>query len=267
MNHLFWLNDIEFGISVLCDVYNLAVRYGEYEFANRLLGSLTSKEWLQSRLSNDHHELITSLQHFGNLIGKYGDLLSSVAALKEQIFDRLDHETKIITLIDDANIAAKANNLKLASGKLLQAEQIIQENSFSRERAVAYRTMGIAARRNGDISAALEYLNRSFTLDGDVYTLIEIGHTKTQNNEKEEAIRIYNEVLKINPSLSFLKENIEALSRPQKSINDDLAYQLQACYSRLNGLTKGSRAYYRTHSRLSKLLLQQGKLQDSLRKG
>ena len=265
LNHLFWLNDIESGVGFLCDVYNLAVRYGEFDFASRFLAVITDKEWLRSRLSNSHDELITSLQHFGSLIGKRGETLSSVASLKDKIFNRLDTETKTLTLIDEAMILAKAENLKLAARKLEQAEQLVTENSFAKERSAAYRILGITARRQGNLNAAIEYLGKAFTLENDVYTLIEIGHTRSQNNEVEEAIKVYSEVLKINPSLTFVSEAVETLSRPPQTITDELEHQLLACYSRLNGLTPGSSTYYRTHSRISKLLTQQGKLQEALK--
>lgn len=265
LNHLFWLGDIEAGVSFLCEVYNLAVRYGEFEFASRFLATITDKEWLRSRLPTEYNELITALQHFGSLIGKPGDTIPSVAKLKEEIFNRLDTETKILTLIDEAKNAARARNLSLAVKRLQEAEDLVLDNSFAKERADAYRMIGIAARRQGNLDAAIENLNKSYSLDRNVYTLMEIGHTRSQNNEREEAIKIYDEVLKINPSLTFIREAKESLSRSSQAIKDSLEQQLKACYSRLNGLTPGSEKYYRTHSQISKILMQQGKLQEALK--
>lgn len=265
LNHLFWLNDIEAGVSFLCDVYSLAIRYGKFDFASRFLEALTNKEWLRSRLSASHDELITSLQHFGVYIGRLGENLPSVVKLKEQIFSRLDTETKILTLIDEAVIAAKAKRLKLALKKLEQAERLVAENSFTKERAAAYRAIGITARRLGYLNTAIGCLRKSYSLNDDVHILIEIGHTLSQNNEKEEAIKVYNEVLRIDPSKSFVSKFIESLSRPSQTITDHLEHQLRACYSRLKGFTKDSIAYYRTYSQISKLLMQQGRLHEALK--
>lgn len=265
LNHLFWLNDIEAGVSFLCDVYSLAIRYGEFDFASRFLAALTTKEWLRCRLSTSHDELITSLQHFGVYIRRIEENLPSIVRLKEQIFSRLDTETKILTLIDEAVIAAKAKKIKLALKKLEQAERLVTENSFTKERASAYRAIGITARRQGNLNIAIECLSRAYSLNDDVRILIEIGHTRSQNNEKEEAIKVYNEVLRIDPSKSFVSKFIESLSRPSQTITDHLEHQLRACYSRLKGLTNVNIAYYRTHSQISKLLMQQGRLHEALK--
>jgi tetratricopeptide (TPR) repeat protein len=265
LNHLFWLNDIEAGVSFLCDVYSLAIRYGEFDFASRFLAALTTKEWLRSRLSTSHDELITSLQHFGVYIGRLGENLPSVVKLKEQIFSRLDTETKILTLIDEAVIAAKAKKLKLALEKLEQVERLVTENSFIKERAAAYQAIGITARRQRYLNTAIKCLSKAYSLSGDVRILIEIGHTRSQNNEKEEAIKVYNEVLRIDRSKYFVSKFIESLSRPSQTITDHLEHQLRACYSRLKGLTKVNIAYYRTHSQISKLLMQQGRLHEALK--
>src|SRR6266496_2691069 len=266
LNHLFWLGDIDSGLDFLCNIYNLSILYGQFAFANRFLSIITSNQWLRVRLPKEEDELLTSLQYFGHLLGHYGQTPPTVATLKELIFKRLDKDTKTLTLLDEAVKYAKAGKIRSAAKAIKQAEALVSENAFAEEMAQAYRMLGIATRRQGNLDAALNYLDKAYSLKSDAYTLVELGRTKSQKHLKDEAIGDFLKALEIDPSMDYVRKEIEHLSKSGHSIADKLEYQIQQCYSSLEdlGKTNQSQSYYRIHSRLSRLLRKQGKLEAAL---
>lgn len=267
LNHLFWRGDIEEGLNFLCSVYNLSVLYGEFPFANRFLATITQNQWLRSRLPKEDDELLILLQYFGHLLGQYGQTSSNVARLKELIFDRFDGDTKALTRLNDAINFAKAGKLEQAAVAIKQAESLIIDDTFEEEMALAYRALGIAERRRGNLETALHYLDKAFSLKSDAYTLVEMGRAKSQQHLNDEAIRDFSKALEIDPSLTFVRKEIEVLSQPPQSIRDRIQHEIQVCHMRLKKLasTDRSEAFYRIHSRIGVLLTVQGKLNEALR--
>src|SRR6266702_4048590 len=267
LNHLFWHRDIEEGLNFLCSVYNLSVLYGKFPFANRFLSTITHNQWLRSRLPKEDDELLSLLQYFGHLLGQYGQTSSTVASLKELIFERFDRDTKALTRINDAINFAKAGKLGLAARAVKQAESLAVDDTLEEEMALAYRTLGIAERRQGNLEAALHYLNKAFSLKNDAYTLVEMGRAKSQKHLNDEAIKDFSKALEIDPSLAFVRKEIEALAQPPQSIMDKIQHEIQISHLRLNkfALTDRSETFYRIHSRIGVLLTVQGKLNEALR--
>ncbi len=266
LNHLFWRGDIESGLNFLCSVYNLSVLYSEFTFANRFLLTIAQNRWLRSRLPKEDDELLTLLQYYGHLLGHYGQTLSAVGNLKTVIFERFDRDTKVLTRINEAINFAKAGNLKKAVEAIKQAESLVVDETFEEEMALAYRTLGIAERRGGNLDAALHYLDKALSLKNDAYTLVELGRAKSQKNLNDEAIRDFSKALEIDPSLTFVRKEIEVLLQPSLSITDKIQHEIQVCHTRLKKYapTDRSESFYRIHSRIGVLLTVQGKLHEAL---
>jgi tetratricopeptide (TPR) repeat protein len=267
INHMLWYGDIAEATSYLCHEYEWAVRYCEFDFANQLLSVVTEKEWLKSRLSNADNSVLEGLQHFGPLLPRAGESTPSVVKLREELFARKAPSERIWTLLDDAARYCRAGqeeHLASAARMLLEAQRLDGRSDFTKERAAAHRLLGLAARRRGDIDLATDHLLVSLSLSSNAHTLVELALTHVKAGRIQDAISCYEEALKQDPTLVFLKKRLELLRQPNTAVGDALENQIRMCELRLKGLPEGSQRYYRNRSYLGRLFMEQGRLADAV---
>ena len=274
LNHLIWLNKTDDSIDFLCNNYNLSIRFGEFDFANDLLSFFLKNEWVKYFIPKEQEELILHLHHFGSLIGQTNNLFASATKIKELIFNRLDEDNKILTIIDDIKRSARKGAIEESLNLAIKLEEILKnlpEGTFEKDKSKAYKVLGNAAYKQKKYSITIKYLEQSIKFKKEVGAMLTFGHALRHNKETDRAIAVYQEVIELNPLLEKkLKRIIHNLAKPIKEIKksedrlQSIIYNHEDYLSKYNDKVKGQ-SYYRIHTKLSKYFMEQGKFDVSLR--
>lgn len=273
LNHHLWSrNPATDTLEFLTEIYSLSIRYGELEFAIDFLNLVTEDKLFRSQLSNQDNQFLTDLQVYGTYIKPNSDFLSpSVLALKEAIIERLNNwEAKSQNLILEASALVRSGNYQKALELAKQVENLIQHNNdYSEDLGDLYLIMGVNSRREKSFDNAIIYLEKAnkFYSKNNPMVFIELARINQQICQIAKSREFYQKALTLNPSLEFARQEMISFGQNyEKQIDDPLEHEIEQCLKFLQEISESThpKKYYKRHSRLSQLLMQQGKLHNAL---